>query len=106
METAAAVITTSSSLEQHIATQGLGKARKIDHSRVGAEPGDDGLGTLASGNVSNRVQIDQSGRFIHVVRYGPEEAAARVDGRPVGQVSAMRKLEAHQGISRVHDREI
>ena len=74
-------------------------ARKIPKPRIGAGAADDGLGLFALGNRFQLVVVDQLGIAAHVIERGPVELAAEAELVPVGQVAAVREIEAENRVA-------
>ena len=84
----------------------LPHAGEIPEPRIGAAAADDGLGPFALGNGFQFVVVDQLGIFAHTIKRWPVELAAEAQLMPVGQVAAVRQVEAQNRVANLQDRRI
>ena len=77
------------------------EAREVDDAGIGGRARDDQLGLAFLGDLEHLVVIDAVGDAVHAVGYEVEVFAGHVDGRAVGQVSALVEVHAHDGVAGV-----
>jgi hypothetical protein len=76
---------------------------EVPQARIGAGAADDHLGLFCDGGSFHLVVIDGLGVFADVVKGGVVELAAEAELVAVGQVAAMRKVEAEDGVAGLDD---
>ena len=84
----------------------LAHAREIPQARIGAAAADDGLGLFALGDGFQLVVVDELGVAADLVKRGPVELAAEAQPVAVGQVAAVREIEAENRVAGLQDRRI
>ena len=78
----------------------LAHAREIPQARVSAGAADDDLRLFLLGNLFHLVVIDGLGVAAHVIKRGAIELAAEAQSMTVREVTAVRKIEAENGVTR------
>ena len=82
------------------------KPVELDLARIGRRPRNDQLGLALFRDLEYLVIVDITGFLIHAVRHKMVVLARQVDRGTVGEMSAMRKVHAHDRIPGLDQREI
>ena len=82
----------------------LAHAGEVPEARIGAAAADDGLGLFALGNGFEFVVVDEFGVAADLVEGGAVELAAEAEPVSVGEVAAVREVEAEDGVAGLQDR--
>ena len=84
----------------------LAHARKIDDARISAAAADDQLRMFSLRDLFQIVVVDGLGFFGDAVRNDLVRLAGKIQGMPVRQMTAMRQIQAENGVARLQDRGI
>ncbi len=77
----------------------LAHAREVPQARIGAGAADDDLGLFLRGDGFHLVVVDGFGVAADVIEGGAVELAAEAEPMAVGQVAAVREIEAENGVA-------
>ena len=75
----------------------------VPFAGIGGGPADDQFRPGFDGHALHLVVIDEAGLLVEAIGDGLVEDAGGVDGRTVGQVTAVGEVEAHERVSRAED---
>ena len=96
-------------VDHQVRADGIGnsaKARKVDHARIGARPGDDELRADLLGHTRERVVVDGLGLGVHAVKMRLKIFPGQRRLAAVRQVPAVGEVHAEDAVARLQQRRV
>ena len=96
-------------VDHQVRADGIGnsaKARKVDHARIGARPGDDELRSDPLGHARERVVVDGLCLGVHAVKMRLKIFPGQRRLAAVRQVPAVGEVHAEDAVARLQQRRI